>query len=343
MHETRARRRGIVPPHMLERLKTHADSGLRRCAETTQALDEGLLAVEPSEAAALPRRAAGLERTLYDANHTQRLPGTPMRGEGDAPVADREVNEGYDDLGATYRFYADVFDRDSIDDAGMPLDGSVHYGRDYMNAFWNGREMVFGDGDGRIFKPFTRSLNVVAHELTHGVTGATIDLVYEGQSGALNESISDVFGAMTEQYANDETAAQASWLIGAELLTEAVQGRALRDMAQPGTAYDDDQLGQDPQPADMAHYVDTRQDNGGVHINSGIPNRAFYLAATALSGHSWVVAGHIWYAALTDSRLARDTDFAGFAAVTTALAEERFDSTTRDAVRKAWQAVGVDV
>src|SRR5438045_1918371 len=128
--------------------------------------------------------------------------------------------------------------------------------------------MVCGDGDGALFNRFTIALDVIAHELTHGVTQTEAQLEYRGQSGALNESMSDVFGSLVKQWAGNQTARQADWLIGAGLFTPTVKGAAIRSMKAPGTAYDDPVLGADPQPADMANYVTTRADNGGVHINS---------------------------------------------------------------------------
>ncbi len=133
-----------------------------------------------------------------------------------------------------------------------------------------------------------------------------------------------------------ESAAEASWLIGESLFLPGVQARGLRDMAAPGTAYDDPRLGRDPQPDHLDGYVDTTDDNGGVHLNSGIPNRAFQLAAVAVGGHAWDGAGRIWYAALTGGRVGPHTDFAGFAGATVAAAGEH-----ADAVREAWRTVGV--
>src|SRR5690606_37493232 len=155
--------------------------------------------------------------------------------------------------------------------------------------------MVFGDGDGEIFRRFTSSLSVVGHELTHGVTQYTSNLVYRGQSGTLNESVSDVFGALVEQFSAGQRTETASWLIGEGLFTDQVEGRALRSLKAPGTAYDDDILGADPQPDHMDGYITTDDDNGGVHLNSGIPNRAFYLVADSVGGHAWERAGRIWY------------------------------------------------
>ncbi len=203
--------------------------------------------------------------------------------------------------------------------------------------------MVFGDGDGEIFNRFTRSLDVVAHELTHGVIESEAGLLYSDQSGALNESLSDVFGVLVKQFSLKQTADQADWLIGAELLTDKVSGSALRSMANPGSAYDDPLLGKDPQPAHMRDFIDTRDDNGGVHLNSGIPNRAFYLAARALGGYAWEKAGRIWYDTLCDQRLAKDADFVAFAGLTLDNAVIRFDvgSSEVQAVRQAWTDVGV--
>src|SRR5919205_959577 len=203
-------------------------------------------------------------------------------------------------MGDTFDFYWAAYQRDSIDDAGMPLIGTVHYQQDYDNAFWNGRQMVFGDGDCDLFNRFTIALDVVGHELTHGVSGDEVNLRYAGQPGALNESVSDVFGSLVKQYIHKQTADQADWLIGQGLFTAKVHGVALRSMKAPGPAYDDPVLGKDPQPATMSGYVHTTADNGGVHINSGIPNHAFYLVATALGGHAWEKAGHIWYETIRD-------------------------------------------
>jgi Zn-dependent metalloprotease len=157
----------------------------------------------------------------------------------------------------------------------------------------------------------------------------------------LNESVSDVFGSLVKQYALKQTASEADWLIGAGLLT--FKDQALRSMKTPGTAYDNNVLGKDPQPADMQHYVNTAQDNGGVHINSGIPNHAFYLVATALGGNAWVKAGQIWYDTIRDRNLRRTATFAAFAGRTVANAKRRYGTTSAEqqAVADAWSKVGV--
>ncbi|WP_407568110.1 M4 family metallopeptidase [Arsenicicoccus dermatophilus] len=222
--------------------------------------------------------------------------------------------------------------------------------RDYDNAFWDGQQMVFGDGDGVYFASFTDCVDVVGHELTHGLTQLTAGLTYVARSGALNESISDAFGVLTKQHALGQTAAEADWLIGAGLFTAKVRGIALRSMKAPGTAYDDPHLGKDRQPASMSGYQDLSHDdagdNGGVHINSGIPHRAFYLVADALGGHAWERAGQIWWDTLlgvNGPALPKDCDFATFARHTLTAATERYGARSRevDAVPEAWRTVEV--
>ncbi|MED7953334.1 M4 family metallopeptidase [Streptomyces sp. BE20] len=327
----------IVPPYVLDRL---AEDG-HAPATRSLALDA---VHRTTRLTAVPRQPAAdrLERVISDAGHRERLPGRVVRREGEPALPDQSVNHAYDGLGATYALFSDVYGRHSVDDQGLRLDATVHYGRDYDNAFWDGHRMVFGDGDGEVFGDFTACIDVIGHELAHGVTQFTAGLEYRGQSGALNESVSDVFGSLVKQYALRQDAADADWLIGAGLLAPGVQGVALRSMKAPGTAYDDPRLGKDPQPAHLRDYVHTTRDNGGVHINSGIPNHAFYLLATALGGPAWERAGRIWYDALTGRRLPPDADFTAFARSTVAAAAARYpEPEVADTVTAAWAKVGI--
>ena len=226
----------ILPPHMLEEIARSGDPEHRDWALQTLAVDatmrservtEQLLRV-PTAALATPHK----ERSIYTANHGTALPGTLVRSEAQAATGDAATDEAYDGFGATFDLYWSIFQRNSIDNAGLNLIGTVHYGQNYDNAFWNGSQMVFGDGDGTYFNRFTASIDVIGHELTHGVTGHQANLVYHDQPGALNESISDVFGSLVKQYAHapQQTAAQADWLIGAGLFTKRRQrGRAAID------------------------------------------------------------------------------------------------------------------
>src|SRR5947207_451002 len=181
----------------------------------TARLQNVLAGLEPTvRADALAAATPGHEkRTIYDVKGTETLPGEVVRAEGGPKGGDDAANEAYDGLGATYTFYWDVFRRDSLDDAGLPLDAVIHYGQKYDNAFRDGHRMIFGDGDGVLFNRFTISVDVIGHELTHGVTQHESNLVYRRQSGALNESLSDVFGSLVKQYPN-QTADKADWLIG---------------------------------------------------------------------------------------------------------------------------------
>lgn len=348
-------RRGIVPPYLLEHIARHVDDELAARVRASVVLDQRhrsgrsdtrrLLPTTAGPAAAAVRRDDGSapSRAVHDAHQTMDLPGSVVRTEGQGPTGDAATDEAFDGLGDTWALYADVYGRDSLDGHGLGLDATVHYGRDYDNAFWDGSQMVFGDGDGRVFQRFTIAVDVIGHELTHGVTELTVGLVYQGQSGALNESISDVFGSLVKQRALGQDAASADWLIGEGLFAPGIHGVALRSMKAPGTAYDDPAIGKDPQPASMDGYVETTDDNGGVHINSGIPNHAFYLASTAIGGDAWQQSGQIWYDVLTSGSLPPQADFATFATATVTAATARFGvgSTQATAVLSAWRQVGV--
>ena len=233
--------------------------------------------------------------------------------------------------------FREVLSRDSHDDAGAPVSLTVHYGSRYNNAFWDGAQLVFGDGDGRLFERFTKPVDVLAHEFSHAVVEHTAALVYRDQSGALNESVADAFASCLKQRLLAQDAADGDWLIGEGIFTSSVKARALRDMAAPGTAYDDPDLGADPQVGHMDDYIETSDDNGGVHLNSGIPNKAFQLAAVAIGGTAIEGAGRVWYDALVGGDVPEDADFATFAAATVAAAGDH-----ADAVREAWAQVGVE-
>jgi Zn-dependent metalloprotease len=335
----------ILPPHILREITQRGNENQRDWAFETLRVSEqfrGRREVVGRLASLLATPTGVKRRTVYDAKNRTRLPGTLVRSEGSPPSKDVTVNEAYDGAGATYDLYFEVFKRNSIDDQGMRLDSTVHYGNKYNNAFWNGSQMVYGDGDGDLFNRFTISIDVIGHELTHGVTQFSANLEYRNQPGALNESMSDVFGSLVKQRVLKQTADQADWLIGEGLLTPKVKGVALRSMKAPGTAYDDPILGKDPQPAHMDNLYTGTRDNGGVHINSGIPNHAFYLTATKLGGYAWEKAGLIWYTTLT-TRLKPQSNFKDAAQFTIAVAGELYgeDSDEQKAVRSAWEKVGV--
>jgi Zn-dependent metalloprotease len=191
----------IVPPHVLRSIADKGSGAERRAALNALSLDGTFRSLRLMAAGAPGRpgpvaMAGGMKRTIYDAQKKQELPGKLVRSDGSKASKDIAVNEAYRGLGATYDFFKGAYARDSIDDAGLALKATVHFGAAYDNAFWNGSQMVFGDGDGKYFNRFTIALDVIGHELTHGVTDDEAALAYADQSGALNESVSDVFGSL---------------------------------------------------------------------------------------------------------------------------------------------------
>jgi Zn-dependent metalloprotease len=337
----------VVPLDVLRRLATSGNPDLAEAAGRTLSLTQSMVAFRAQLSTGAPSAAAlkreGRRRQIFDCKNFNDLPGDLVRSETDtAPNRDKAVNEAFDHAGTTWDFYKTIFGRESVDGNGKTLVSSVHYSQKYDNAFWNGQQMVYGDGDGVIFQRFTAAVDVIAHELTHGVTQFTAQLAYHDQPGALNESMSDVFGSMVKQWMLDQTVTQADWLIGAAIMAPGFKGRALRDMANPGTAFDDPHLGKDAQPGHMKDYVQTDADSGGVHTNSGIPSRAFVLAAKAIGGNSWEKTGKIWYVTLTQ-RLTAEAGFAKCATETVSVARDLFpdDPSIAEKVAKAWTDVGV--
>ena len=345
----------FVPPYLLAAIADRADSRHACLAgQSTLEVDtelrrrrvaapvDQLPTAAPSTRPALAR-AGGGPRVVRTAHNTERLPGDLVRGDEDPPSGDSAVDEAHESSGMVLDLFSTQFGRASADGRSGLLTITVHYGRNYDNAFWDGGQLVFGDGDGQIFDRFTKPMDVMAHEFTHAVTQFTAGLAYQGQSGALNESVSDAFASMAKQRSRGETADQSDWLIGEGIFLPGINARALRSMREPGTAYDDPQLGRDPQVASMADYVDTTEDSGGVHINSGIPNRAFALAALGIGGFSWERAGQVWYDALVAGEVGPQTDFRGFAEATVSSAARLFpeDPPVAAAVREAWTTVGV--
>ena len=345
----------ILPPHILKNISENGSATQQEKARQTIVMTEQLRGKRRAmeSMAALSRLSFGTankQRTIYDAQTGSTLPGTAVRREGELAVADMAVNEAYDGSGVTYDLYSDIFGRNSIDGRGMKLDSTVHYQKSFDNAFWDGQQMVYGDGDEdlpeaqRLFNRFTIAIDVIGHELTHGVTQNEANLAYWDQSGALNESFSDVFGSLVKQYQLKQSADDADWLIGQGLLSPNVKGVALRSMKAPGTAYDDPVLGKDPQPGHMKDYINTTQDNGDVHLNSGIPNHAFYVIAIDIGGFAWNKAGMIWYKTLTDKLTERAT-FQKTANSTYQTAGELFGfgSLEQIAVKNGWAEVGLTV
>ncbi|HVL97951.1 MAG TPA: M4 family metallopeptidase [Egibacteraceae bacterium] len=294
-----------IPPHVLDRVARRADEPAKAAARATAQQSQATRRARAGAMLTVPRllaaragvaaEAAGARR-VYDCKGQWEQQVALARKEGDEEASgDVDVDTVYEHAGFAREFYRAELGRNSIDNQGMDLVLNVHYGEDYMNALWDGEQILFGDGDGEIFSSLARSLEVTAHELTHGVVQFSANLEYYSQSGALDESMADVLGAAVTQHAEGQDAGQADWLIGDEVMGPTLYGEALRSVKAPGTAYHNTLLGRDPQPAHMDDYFTGTEDHQGVHINSGIPNRAFYLTASDVGTPA---AGRIWYAAL---------------------------------------------
>ncbi|QAT82406.1 bacillolysin [Corallococcus coralloides] len=285
-------------------------------------------------------------RKTYTAKNRTTLPGTLVRGEGQGASGDAVLDQAHDNAGFTYDFYANVFGRDSYDGLGTALTSSVHYSKNYVNAFWNGTQMVYGDGDGSQSSALT-VLDVVGHELTHAVTDTSSELIYANESGALNEAMSDVFGAAIEAYRDGAVTAN-TWKIGEECWTPATPGDALRYMNDPAIAGDYDYY--------PTRYTGT-SDSGGVHWNSGIANLAFHLMVNggthprgktsnvvpALDANAYasiMKGAAIFYRANT-VYLTPGSTFADARGATAQAAADLYGASAVTSVNEAWSAVGV--
>ncbi|HEU4947856.1 MAG TPA: M4 family metallopeptidase [Kribbella sp.] len=303
----------------------------------------------------LLQTADGRQKT-YDAMNRTALPGTLMTDADDhwdlvrtitrSPSQSAGVDAHYY-AGVVDDFYGDTFGRDSIDDNGMTIVSSVHFSNRYCNAFWNGVQMAYGDGDGRTCLPLSGGLDVDGHELTHGVTQYTSNLIYENESGALNESFSDMMGNTIEFYADQhglDPSGSPDWLIGEDVIPT----RGFRNMGDPQ---------EDSDPDHYSELLTGTTDNGFVHSNSGISNHAYYLAvnggtnagcdAVGSNGHTHTADCDVTVTAVGLAR-AEQIFYAGF----TSLPEYANMCDARNAtvavagkssknISAAWAAVGV--
>lgn len=293
-----AHRCTFVPPHILDHIaRVHARESLEPSAAQRSAVVSaefrrtrryqapGILEAESVAASAAVEEApegltapppASAGRLIYDDLNQWNENVQFVRGEGDPAVAGQNANRAYDHLGSVHQYYRDKLGRNSIDNAGLNIVGNVNFGVGFDNAFWDPATlvMVFGNGSNTVFKDLTGDIDVPGHEMTHGVTQFTAGLNYTpDQTGALNESFSDMLGTAIDAWVNNRDADGHNWLIGEDIMADNLYGEALRSMAEPGTAYDNPLMGRDPQPRDMSGYFQPAD----PHIMSGIPNRWFYL------------------------------------------------------------------
>lgn len=288
------------------------------------------------------KKSQGATVDIYDGRNSDYtpLPGPILRKNGQAPVEDQIANSCYDTMNKAQTFFRDVYGWDSLDDKNMPLVATVHYGWHVANAYFMSKykQMVYGNGNKNMYN-FVGSYDVVGHELAHGIIQFSSGLIYRGMPGALNEYCADVMGTLLEQWVHHQTVDKADWLLAQDVLFPGEDKIALRSMKAPGTAYNDPRVGRDSQPGHMKDYIYTEKDKGGVHFNSGIPNRAFYLAASAWGGNAWETAGKTWFAAMTTTE--PNASFYGFASRTCREARRIGGPEWQSTCVKAWTEVGV--
>ncbi|EPL6453384.1 MULTISPECIES: M4 family metallopeptidase [Providencia] len=266
-----------------------------------------------------------------------------VMSEGDAKAPSKPAGHVFDSIGTIRTFFKEKLNIGQMFGCAANINAIIHFGTNYANAFWDSQAIFFGDGDGKTFGPFYNDIDIIAHELAHGYISSEANFNYIFQSGALNESVADVIGIMVKQFVNNESASTSNWLLGENLFIDKVKAPALRSMSKPGSAYYFSKYNKDPQVAHMKEYKELSQtiDNGGVHINSGIPNRAFYLLATELGGNTWDVAGKIWIAAVSDPKITSKSNFKQFATATVNNARKLFGEKVALQTQKSWEDVGL--
>jgi len=284
---------------------------------------------------------------IFDAMNKRSLPGKLVRGDKDPATSDTTVNNAHTYHGNVRDFLVKVLGVKGVNNKGMDFVGTVHYGYQYSNAFWDGKQMTYGDGDGKLFVTFV-ILDVVGHEIFHGRTEFTSGLEYWNESGAANESGSDIGGVLVRQFTGNIKAKDDSWLVGPGLFGPTVKGKALRDMLNPGKAYDDPNLGKDPQPDHYSRRYKGGQDNGGVHINSGIMNKAFATFALNAPNCDYAFERPFqpWKETLwsedSSKRVGQNATFQNVADKTVANARASEPSLV-PALIAAWEGVGITV
>jgi Zn-dependent metalloprotease len=337
----------IIPHDVLTRLSQDRELGadvrknLLDTAQISQEMRElrtqaGLLtAVALAHADEFTELAAAPAITVYDCKHGYTLPGTPVPNPGSS--SDQTAKRTFDETTKVAKFYKDVFGRNSIDNHGMTMMSSIHYGKDYNNAMWNGSQMIYGDGDNKIFVDFTKGDDVIGHELTHGVTQHSLQLAYSGDAGGLNESMSDCFGSMFRQWEHNQDVKHADWLIGHDIMGPVSKQKGftcLRDMADPAAKHC-----LAPQPTQYSQITP----NMDPHYSSGPPNLAFCVACNTFGGKSWEHIGKVWYHSLTGFGPTPSMKMKPFADRTRQVAHTMYSGTpaVAAAVDKGWKHVGL--
>jgi Zn-dependent metalloprotease len=337
----------IVPKDVLERIAgdKKLDPELRRAAAESARLSDAfrllrtqhgaLTSLTRSSGAHLLELATTPSVAVYDCKQTQTLPGAPIGNP--AKSKDGTAKRAFNETNSVVKFYKTIFGRNSVDNAGMTLMSSIHYGKRYNNAMWTGSEMLYGDGDGKLFIDFTGGNDVIGHELTHGVTQNSLQLSYTGDAGGLNESMSDCFGSMFRQWQAGQDVKAADWLIGSDILGPVAKQKGytcLRNMANPA-----DKAALAAQPT-MYSQITPGMD---PHYSSGPPNLAFTTACLTLGGNSWEKIGQVWYAVLTTSGASPHMTMPQVAARARQVAQQLYPKlpAVAAAVDAGWKKIGI--
>ena len=337
----------IIPQDVLERLASdprfsadarQASAATARVSAEIRSLrvqSQALTNVSQSLSAHLVTLAAKPKVTVYNCHTSQTLPGTPVPAPGKS--TDKTIQRAFTETTQVAVFYKKIFGRNSIDNAGMTMMSSVHFGVRYNNAQWTGSQMLYGDGDGKLFIDFTKGNDVIGHELTHGVTQHSLQLAYKNDAGGLNESLSDCFGSMFRQWEANQTVNAADWLIGADIVGPSAKAKgykSLRNMANPADTHC-----LAPQPTQYSQITPGMD----PHYSSGPPNLAFCVACKTLGGKSWEHIGQIWYGSMTQFGPKPNMTIPEFANRTRQVAVQMFASlpAVAAAVHAGWKAIGL--
>jgi Zn-dependent metalloprotease len=343
--ETRKRISSVISPNILLEIVRHKDSSLANAAlETLVHAGNQQFNRQAAAHTTIPEIHPARENgkiLIFDCGGETNLESAKITiREGLEASPDETANKLFNNLKISRAFFQNYFGFFTNPPHSFPITAYLHYGKNLSSAYWDGQNLVFGDGDGKHFSRFAESLEVVAHELMHGVIDVTVNLPYRFESGALTESICDIFALLVKYKYQEIELDEADWIFGSDAC---LLGVGTRSISSPGTAYAHPEFEPDPQPDHYKNYKnrpdDLAGDWGGVHVNSGIPSKAFYLTAKNLGGYPWDKAARIWFDALKYS--GRDTNFTSFATLTSQQAKRLFGVTERDAVLSAWEDVGI--
>lgn len=308
----------LLPPYITDALSRKGNNSALSTHITTQGIraNRTLLSATKPVLEDIELSKATINRRIYSAEGSEILPGRLVWKEGNDEPQQIQVKEVAEHQQIIFDCLREVFNYTGIDGRGTTAIAVVNYGDGYVNACWNGEALLYGNGNGQEFGRFTSSLSVSAHETGHAVQQNRNSIGYEGQNGAINEHLSDFIAAVVDQWNQNQTTGEATWLVGAEIFSpwmRSPQVRAVRDFASPGSAYDSKILGgKDPQVGHMNAIYRGERDGGGLHINSGILNLAFFTAAVELGGYVWESGiADVWWQAMQG--LSAYVDFKGFA------------------------------